>query len=158
METLDFVVVRSWALELKHRFLRAGSTVEGTGVVPAEGSPMLKPWEVCNLLRVSMWDSGRQLWGCHVSERRDCPNVAIGRSGTEGECRRRVPKASAEGTRSPGLVHVLGMYFSKPSVRLFNPCRYARVNVAEALDPFVVSMSSPAHLSFNKKALRLVVI
>ncbi|CAL2256744.1 unnamed protein product [Prunus armeniaca] len=41
---------------------------------------MLKPWEVCNLLRVSMWDSGRQLWGYHVSERRDCPNVAIGRS------------------------------------------------------------------------------
>ncbi|CAL2227257.1 unnamed protein product [Prunus armeniaca] len=47
-----------------------------------------RPWEVCNLLRVSMWDSGRQLWGCHVSERRACPNVPIGRSGTEGECRR----------------------------------------------------------------------
>ncbi|CAL8085561.1 unnamed protein product [Prunus armeniaca] len=47
-----------------------------------------RPWEVCNLLRVSMWDYGRQLWGCHVSERRDCPNVAIGRSGTEGECGR----------------------------------------------------------------------
>ncbi|CAL2245005.1 unnamed protein product [Prunus armeniaca] len=29
---------------------------------------MLKPWEVCNLLRVSMWDSGRQSWGCHVPE------------------------------------------------------------------------------------------
>ncbi|CAL2265791.1 unnamed protein product [Prunus armeniaca] len=57
---------------------------KGTGVVPAEGSPMLKPWEVCNLLRVSMWDSGRQLWGCHVSEWRGCPNLAIGRSGTEG--------------------------------------------------------------------------
>ncbi|KAH0988036.1 hypothetical protein GBA52_015213 [Prunus armeniaca] len=68
MVTLDFVVVRSWALELKHQFLRAGSTVE-----------------VCD--------------------------------------------------------------FSKPVVRLFNP-------VAEALEPFVVSVSSPAHLSFNKKALR----
>ncbi|CAL2260319.1 unnamed protein product [Prunus armeniaca] len=59
---------------------------------------MLKPWEVCNLLRVSMWDSGRQLWGCHVSERRDCPNVAIGRYGTEG-------------TRSPGLDHVFDIHW-----------------------------------------------
>ncbi|CAL2275838.1 unnamed protein product [Prunus armeniaca] len=27
-----------------------------------------RPWEVCNLFRVSMWDSGRQSWSCHVPE------------------------------------------------------------------------------------------
>ncbi|CAL2227465.1 unnamed protein product [Prunus armeniaca] len=27
-----------------------------------------RPWEVCNLFRVSMWDSGRQLWDCHASK------------------------------------------------------------------------------------------
>ncbi|CAL2244492.1 unnamed protein product [Prunus armeniaca] len=38
-----------------------------------------RPWEACNLFRISMWDSGHQLWDCHESKGARSPPSPLAR-------------------------------------------------------------------------------